>query len=65
MSRRVGVDDSLVQARMEQIQSFLDRVAAKEDFAVIGELILTPVSGAESYNKAVRISSAIDVFVSQ
>ena len=49
----------------EQIQSFLDRVAAKEDFAVIGELILTPVSGADSYNKAVRISSAIDVFVSQ
>ena len=49
----------------EQIQSFLDKVAAKEDFAVIGELILTPVSGADSYNKAVRISSAIDVFVSQ
>ena len=49
----------------EQIQSFLDRVAAKEDFSVIGELILTPVSGADSYNKAVRISSAIDVFVSQ
>ena len=49
----------------EQIQSFLDRVAAKEDFAVLGELILTPVSGADSYNKAVRVSSAIDVFVSQ
>ena len=49
----------------EQIQSFLDRVVAKEDFAVLGELILTPVSGADSYNKAVRISSAIDVFVSQ
>ena len=49
----------------KQIQSFLDRVAEKEDFAVIGELILTPVSGADGYNKAVRISSAIDVFVSQ
>ena len=48
-----------------QIQSFLDRVAAKEDVAVLGEIILTPVSGADSYNKAVRISSAIDVFVSQ
>ena len=48
-----------------QIQSFLDRVSARSNVAALGELILTPVSGADSYNKAVRISSAIDVSIGQ
>ncbi len=50
-------------ASYRQIQAFLARVATQEEHAVLGELILTPVSGADSRDLAVRMSSAIDVMV--